>query len=568
MAIATGTYVGNSKRQFISVPWLDPVQDPFIIVKSDSTDQMVCRIPVPWMDRTEGMGSLQSGANRVRPVVGGFWVGLDLTVNGLGVTYHWAILAKSASLNQTYASWMGNGLAGHVVPLEDESLAIQAALIKRDTAISAVFMLNGQNNVDTMTGAVTANGITSLGTGQFTVGTSIQVNELTPATQLGEAINGIYWGASSAMASGSIVGNGATNRAVDIGGQPRVLFLIQEGNTANRPMRVITNTTSGKTMSVSALALQTGEVSLTATGFTLGNTNLNETSKTLHYLAFFDHADLPAAVSAPSLSGRKVVSLAGRRLASVIDCGQDNSLKFGGAITLEWYGSVAYTDSAKTACAALMIRGGGVGVAGVGNVPNSQNWGMLINAPDCYGEGWSGPQIGGIVTDRYLLPNDTTGPSTGDIRSTWRCGNTVPFNKPVHYVMTHNGTGLWSLYQNGKLIRHRQIDMSTVGIAVGNLPPAGLTSRSTYIGAINDNGVVSFSQQMLFAFARVYNVELTRQEVRDRFSRGVMGSATADVTRGLVEEWNASNASGVSLPATINSANNGTIKGGVVITAP
>jgi len=569
MAIATGPGVGNGKRQFISVPWLDPAHDPLIILKSDSTDQMVCRIPVPWMDRTEGMGSLQSGPNRIRPVKGGFWLGLDQTVNAVGVQFHWAVVARSATLAMTYASWMGNGLAGHVIPLADETLTISAALIKRDTAISAVFMLAGQNNVDTMTGAVTANGVSALGTGQMTVGTSIQVNELTPATQLGEAINAIFFGACASIAQGSIPGDGTTNRAVNLGRQPRMLWLIQEGNTANRPMRIITDTTGGKTMSVSGIALQSGEVTLTATGFTLGNANLNESGKTLHYIAFFDHADVPAQAVEPSLAGRKVVSLAGRRLASVIDCGTDNSLKFGGAITLEWFGSVAYSDSAKTACGALMIRGGGVGVAGKGNVPNSQNWGILINAPDCYGEGWSGPQIGGIVTDRYLLPNDTTGPSTGDIRSTWRCGNTVPFNKPVHYIMSHDGNGKWWLQQNGKLIRHRNIDMSVVGIAVGNLVPAGLTSRPTYIGAINDSGVVSYSQQILFAFARVYNVGFTRQEGRDRYVRGVLRDmGVADVTRGLVEEWDANNASGVILPATFNSANNGAIKGGVVLTLP
>lgn len=33
-----------------------------------------------------------------------------------------------------------------------------------------------------------------------------------------------------------------------------------------------------------------------------------------------------------------------------------------------------------------------------------------------------------------------------------------------------------------------------------------------------------------------------------------------------LEEWDAANASGASLPATINSANNGTITGGSVVT--
>ena len=52
-----------------------------------------------------------------------------------------------------------------------------------------------------------------------------------------------------------------------------------------------------------------------------------------------------------------------------------------------------------------------------------------------------------------------------------------------------------------------------------------------------------------------------------RFAREALGSSETDVTTGLAEWWDARNASGSSLPASVSSTNNGTISAaGRVIT--
>jgi hypothetical protein len=82
--------------------------------------------------------------------------------------------------------------------------------------------------------------------------------------------------------------------------------------------------------------------------------------------------------------------------------------------------------------------------------------------------------------------------------------------------------------------------------------------------AYNAGAPVQMSRQRV-SLARLYNRALTPSEVASRFARAGLGSSEADVTSGLVEEWDAVNASGSTLPATIASANNGAIVGGSII---
>ena len=71
--------------------------------------------------------------------------------------------------------------------------------------------------------------------------------------------------------------------------------------------------------------------------------------------------------------------------------------------------------------------------------------------------------------------------------------------------------------------------------------------------------------RMYLALARVYSAALTLTQVNARYQRAAKGVNTADVTAGLLEEWDAQNATGTTLPAGINSANNGTIVGGSIV---
>jgi hypothetical protein len=65
----------------------------------------------------------------------------------------------------------------------------------------------------------------------------------------------------------------------------------------------------------------------------------------------------------------------------------------------------------------------------------------------------------------------------------------------------------------------------------------------------------------------IYNRALTADEARSRYERAVFGSkVSADVISGRAAWWHADNAGGVSLPDAVNSANNGTINAGVILT--
>jgi len=137
-------------------------------------------------------------------------------------------------------------------------------------------------------------------------------------------------------------------------------------------------------------------------------------------------------------------------------------------------------------------------------------------------------------------------------------GIVLDVNKLYHVVATHQGLGIWKVYVNGQEVKERKRDLiaaigrPNVGSAVGQRFVIGARQRDTIANANGQN----------FRMARIYNRALTKAEVLNNYLS--VFNKTTPVATNLVEEWDATRASGSSLLATKNSANNGTITGGLV----
>ena len=129
----------------------------------------------------------------------------------------------------------------------------------------------------------------------------------------------------------------------------------------------------------------------------------------------------------------------------------------------------------------------------------------------------------------------------------------MPANTPVHIIATHAGAGVWTVYVNGAPIKERKRNLAQNVVGFSG-------HRTVIMGRQRDT--IANTNGGMFKLARIYNRALTQSEAFENYL-SVFGKSTA--TDGFVEQWVADNASGATLVATVNSANNGTITNGVMI---
>lgn len=550
MSIQTDTFVGTGKTRFISLPF-DP---EWVVIRGNATGVNIAqKADGTWVDRMAYMSAFASVNSGIHINKGelGFWVGSNNDVNKNGTTFHYIALARSSSLAMTFANWHGNGLAGNVIDLLDQITPI-AAFIKRDNALPGVWKTNASSaSLSANNGTTVANAVTAFGAGAVTVGTASHTNELDGPNGVGEAVKGIFFGACSVVSVDSWTGDGTTNRTITLPFTPKAVF-IQAPAAA---MRMLTDTISPSVLTAnSVVAALANEVRIVTNGIELISTAMNVNAAVVQYVAIGDHSDTVTPYVAPSISGRRSVFLAGRDVPSGIRCGTSDTLSLAGAHSIEWFGAVEFEDRLRNKSSSMIVRGGGA--KAVGDVAASFNWGLLLMAPDDFAQNWRGPQVGAICADRYV-----TG---GDIRKTWRTGILQNHNAATHWLVTHNGTGRWKLYRNGALIKTKNLDMTGTNLALPNC--AAISGAPTVIGATDSSGSLIGSQRMNFVAARLYGRELTKAEALARYLREALRMTAVTDVSDFVEEWRADNASGNTLPATVNAANNGTIFGGSVLT--
>lgn len=539
MRVAIGSYISDGNRRTIDLGFR-PLQ---VFVKGNSTLNLAQRSADIWCARTNGLAGVESFLDGIGFFGESMEIGAAASVNTSGVRYYWCAVGDDGSDDFDLVSYLGNGQAGNVVTLPQRKTPI-AVLTKRDSAAAGVLKVPGVA-MASATGSALAEGYSAVSEGSVTLNNVVNVNEYDSAGGLGEGIDtlALYAGSNAKVVSWSA---GTSGQFVDCGGDP-MAALIFRTDTSGVPAHFVTRDMHDAAP-VTNLAIAANTATLAPGGIVLGSGTTLRTG-TFHAIVFC-RKDTTAKVSAPAIvvRDRKAVYLPGRGTAAQVDCGtSDATLKIDGAITVEWYG-IAWPDQYSSTVGVHLLERG----VGPAATPGAYSWGLAaVQAQDF---SWSGAQLAAIATNQWAeaAPLDA---------AVWRTGILMPWGRPCHIVHVHEGSGRHLMYLNGHLVKQRRINLATnIVSGAGHRTGFGMR-RNTADTAWTQ------AQRMAIMSGRVYAAALTADQVAARFAREVMGSNENDVTTGLAEWWDARNASGTSLPASVNAANNGTISAaGRVIT--
>lgn len=489
-----------------------------------------------WCGRSNALANNHSFTEGIRVVGSTVYLGTDARVNASGVKYYWAAIGDDGSKDFEIVKWMGNATAGRTVSTQVPKQP-QAVLVKRDSTRTGVVKVNGAASTAFLDGSAPSDCITLSSAGSFTVTAANEVNEYSSAGGTGEGVDSVVLYASQNSQQVSWT-NGTSGQIVSTTTDPLFALICRTDGTAGIAHFVTRDMLKPDgAKPATALALATNIASLQYGGIKLGSA---ATVRTGGWSALVFGRNEVAEVQTPAIiiKNKKGVYFPGRGVASQVVCGNsDATLKIDGAISIEWFGAVWGESSTPGSDVTFLTRGAGpLGSAG------AYSWGLgAMHKNDL---GWSGHQVHGIVASRYDIaaPLDT---------AAWRTGVLVPNGIPTHYLMTHNGAGRWRLYVNGVLSRQRDYNLPMTS-GVGHYTAFGMRP--------NTGGTYTNAQRMIALAGRVYNRELSMDEVVARYQIEALGSSTsADVTSGLAEKWDFSSASGTSLPSVVNAANTGVL---------
>lgn len=542
MRIYTGTFVGNGVTRAVYVG----AKPKVIWCLGDTAQAAAWHSPYMWSGRSNHFANLDSLNSGCRTTDDGFVVGSAAAWNASGVTHHWVALVPTDASDFDVADWIGNATSGtsYATP---QSRQVAAALIKRDSALSGVAATSA--GAAALSSLVSGTWIPALGTGAVTVTAENEVNQLDGPGGLGEGISLLAFYEGSTVSTGRFTGGVATGSVVATSTGQIKAAIVYRLTSGGGSARIVTDTMNGKTKPASAAALQSNELTISGNQLLMGSgSGSNAAGVPYAVILLCDGDKTPQAPAVIKSKGKKAVWLSGT--SSSVDCGTaDGPLLINGAITTEWAGAIYPTAADNTDCPIFMRHGGSF--SGV----NSASYGFEAFRSADSTFAWPGPCANIVTSDRFI--------NAPDIRAGWRCGILLPFGRLFHMMAVHYGGGDWRLYLNGELVKQRKIDASVIG-----LPNIQSTSgHKTSFGARWTGSAFVSSQKSLHRIGRVYNVALTPDEVLARYQRVMLGSAQAsEVTRGLAEEWDAANAAGLYMPATLSASNNGVIAGGSVIT--
>jgi hypothetical protein len=546
MTCVVDTFVGNGTRQTISLGW----EPEYVAIFGSTTSAPMQRFFDGFSGRSHPYTSGIDGFNAIRLTKTGFTVNRHASVNRNGDTFYYLALARSSDLKMALASWMGNGLSGRVITLDDATVDPDMVLVKRDNSRAGVIRIDGQDTGNLSGTALLVTGaLTGFAPGEFVVSADLNVNEVNYASDLGEGIDALAIQVGANTVAGTFTGNGAASQAISVGWRPAAVFIYKLSGTAVQARVKVDGMPTDSAAGVnSTTGLLTGAVEISADGFTVkGGTNTN--AALYGYTAIRAHGTPPIAAPVVRKSGKKAILLPGSN--SRINCGSSDTLAIDGALTIEFLGGVE--PSSANVSIPMLTRGLNTEAAG------GYSWGLAaLYWPGGSGD-WPGPEMT-VVTGTELQVSDLT----VEMEHTWRTGILPLYGTVQHWVITNDGAGKWRLYRNGILVKQRETDLTALDPPIANIDSQ--SGHYTTIGALRHAGGYINSGRMRFMSSRVYSRDLTASECKSRFLRAGRGSSESDVTSGLVEEWDAANASGSSLPATINAANNGSIVNGSVIT--
>ena len=551
----TGSYAGNGTVQTINCGF----QPDFVVVKADSTIVGIFSSTMTWYGRSDPFNNVDSSGGAITFVESGFSVGAAAECNTNAVTYYYFAYKDNGSNSLLQTNWQGNATAGRKIN-SFKGKSVKGVLIKRDAPQKSVWALPGIGAFDMSGNFGTYCVINSDGT--LTLDASDETNQW--SGNLGEGTSCLGFSGNDVYSS-VYVGN-ATARRIPLPWQAEFI-IIQPLSVIGQNAHIWFSSLAANTcFSIAPAAALTGRItSVDGGSVSLSSGTQLNTASGGYMLMAFKRNRLNTAIQAP----RQTLISKAVQLASggYIDCGTSDTLKFNGAHTVEWFGAV-YPPKLTPAI-------GGVGADTEANIQNpmisrsngadatdgNMSFCLAATAPRMEGAGqrqgdWSGAAVTWATTSNWAMPQAAIA-SLDNFPSF--SGVVLNPGQLYHVVVTHDGTGGWVMYLNGVVVKERQRDLVA---AIGKPNIQGGSGHRTVIGA-RQTTAISFAYGQQFRLARIYARALTASEAQANYL-SLFDSIYAPTSE-FLEEWSAMNAYGDGIPATVKSANNGTIVSGSVV---
>lgn len=531
MLCDTFTYTGSAARQELTTA----AEAKWLFAFGNTAQAAAHHADEFWVGRSNVLNAGASFLNGFRVRGTSLHIGTSAIINTNAAAYHGWWIGDDGLGDFGMVSILGNAQNGRVVPLPDPTSTPVWCLAKRDGSREAVLKVGTTPAL--FLGGGTPSDCIAFGAGSLTLTSSVNVNEYDSVNGLGEGIEFLVgYNAADIL---EWTGTGVAGRTFDVGADACALLIGHD--IAASSGRMVTDTmAAGQAKPLGAAAFQANEATLSGGVLTLGTTlTLNTTGK--KYGAVIFRRKTTGAVEAPAiiLKNKQAVSLPGRGTVSGIDCGTSDTLSLPAAHTIEFCGALwPNPGTGGLDESPLIVRS-----SAVLGVDGNSSWGAYAQQSNDFSLNWSGPQLCVQTSPMALFV-----PPLDD--ACWRTGLLVNVGQFFHAIFIQDGLGQGWCVLNGQLMKHRNLS----GIVINSI-----SGHKAMIGARWSGGAIVRSQQMLFREARVYDAALSIDDAYRRYERAMLGSSAADVTTNLVEAWDATDATGTSLPAQVNSANNGTI---------
>jgi hypothetical protein len=558
-----GTYTGTGVAFTQNIGFFPDL----VIVKSETgATRAIWVSPFTWFSKAYSFDDVPAEAASVEINANGtMTVGTSANVNTSGATYHWFAYKDNGTGGLIERDHAGNTQTTRSI-LHSVGYPLKAAWFKRDNTEAAVIALKGRPGFNAVGVASTTCEIGD--NGAITVGQGADINIW--STNRGEACTMIGFGEqSNSVYVTTYIGTGAVYNLFTPFENLEAILFFPRGSTgltgaiwmSTLAATVTLSTTEETATTVGAqcvLSVANGRVQLGTSA------RVNQLGTEYVMIAFARRRQgiaLSNLAGSRPLKNPKHVQL---NTTSYISCGSSSSLAINGAISIEWFG--AHTAPATALAAGSAANDSNTQIPliwrsnGSDGVVGSVSWGMQMQGPH---NGATIQRAGLAVAVTNIVNQPQSGTFDVDDNQPWNTGIGLETRQPIHYMCTHDGNGFWNVYVNGKLVKERNRDMTQA-----TTPRPNIESGAAHVTAINARfrgGAFQLnSQTQWFMGARVYNRRLSADEVANNYNSWFADN-NATATGGFVEEWLASGASGTSVPATVSSANNGTIVGPAVI---
>lgn len=489
---ATGTFTGTGAKQEIALPF---VPDLVYVWAADQAPYWKNR--TAWHGRSQRLDATPSahiiGPNATDPVWLPFFeakFSVEASYSVSAKVYRYAAIRVNGGDAVEETSIIGNALSGRLLDFTTRRSAL--VMGKRDSARSSVWATDGAT--DNPTGAITEgpiSGAIAIRDAGVTLSNSVWVNENTPPA-LGEGIEYLSFINGEGVKVERITGNGAGSRVLT--GHGKVAFVLDATRTSAGGAvvpQIVIDGQNGDGFNGTAPA---APVSLSSGSLTLP-TSYNASGVDYIVLSLDDAgaAIVPEPVEPVTAKVGKTYGLATL----------SNTISVSGACSYEYYGKPGGTDHVIWSSPLLMF-----GQAADQGAAGSMNGGIYLWATDPDNNGWRGAVL--RVMHTSYLARDRTGSNNTINTYNMNTGVMIRQGDPIHVVVTHNGSGKWRVYLNGKLIKEFNIDLNQA--AYGNrVNGGGGVARPVYVNSANINGTIINRIGEIYR-VRVWNSELTDAE--------------------------------------------------------